>query len=88
MSLPIAAFVERCTSKKLVKEENMDRMTNSLLVIDALIFLTTLVVGILALTAAVTMPPAVGYSLITVSVTISLLWIGLIVLANMPIKSR
>lgn len=49
----------------------------STIAFDALLSLTCLVVGILALQGTVALPPAGAYSLIGVSSVITLLWIAL-----------
>jgi hypothetical protein len=47
--------------------------------VDALIFITTLVVGILGLTGVINMPPAAGFTLIGISAAYIPLWIVMIV---------
>lgn len=46
--------------------------------IDTLVSLTALVLGILGLTAVITMPAAASYALIGISAGITVLWIALL----------
>ena len=75
MTFPIFRATEDCFKNKC-PEDLLDDLFVSTLVADPLLFITSLVLGILGLTGVIGMPPAAAYALIGVTIGITLLYIG------------
>lgn len=78
MTFPIFRFIEINLPQK-GSEEVRDDLFVSTLVVDLVLFITTLVLSILGVFSVIGMPPAASYSLIGVNAGIVLLYIALII---------
>ncbi len=75
MAFPIFRFTEESLKHKC-SEELLDDLFVSTLAFDPLVFITSLVLGILGLTSVIGMPAAAAYALVGVSTGIALIYIG------------
>lgn len=76
MTAPILEL-SHCCCGRIEKFSSLKRI--GVLALDTLLSITSLIVGILGVTAVIAMPPAAAYSLIGISAGITLLYIAAII---------
>ena len=76
MTTPFLDFTN-CCGTLATQSSTRDNLKLATVATDTLISLTAFVLGILGLTAVITMPAAASYALIGISAGITVLWIAL-----------
>jgi uncharacterized membrane protein YuzA (DUF378 family) len=88
MACPILAFTSFCGKKESLTENRQALLGLGSIGTDCILFITSLVLGILGILGIVAMPPAAAYSLVGFSGVILLLWCTVIIMAACSEKSE